>query len=188
MVPEPQVVVPLHLGQGAAVDPNFGGNTADAPGNLAGWYNSNPPSLLGKVHPNEGGPLSGYGGYSAMIGRFSVLGGGCPESPTLTLVGTRGRVAWNQGLETPANFKDWAVSERITVAGASPALIAFGDAAYRGVARGSTCDDGFLVTIRRNGATSSPARRSSAPRRFRLPSRDERSPRRLSGLQQPTRR
>ena len=36
-------------GEGTGLDPNFGGNSAAAPGALAGWFNSSPPNLNGRV-------------------------------------------------------------------------------------------------------------------------------------------
>jgi MYXO-CTERM domain-containing protein len=74
-------------GAGTGLDPNFGGNTAAAPGALAGWYNGSPPSLNGQV----GATAAGLG---VLVGRFSYAG-------DFSLVGSTLEVTWNQGLGTP---------------------------------------------------------------------------------------
>ena len=74
-------------GSGTGLDPNFGGNSAAAPGNLAGWFNSSPPSLNGAVGDS---PV----GQGVLIGRFSSAGG------EFSLEGTELSMTWNQGLGT----------------------------------------------------------------------------------------
>jgi hypothetical protein len=80
-------------GAGTGLDPNFGGNSAAAPGADAGWYNGSPPSLNGAVGdvPDASGALGGLG---VLIGRFSTLGDSDLIDGTL-------EVTWNQGLGTP---------------------------------------------------------------------------------------
>jgi hypothetical protein len=73
-------------GAGTGLDPNFGGNTAAYPGDLAGWYNGSPPSLNGQV----GETVVGLG---VLVGRFSYDGEFSIEGSTL-------EVTWNQGLGT----------------------------------------------------------------------------------------
>ena len=74
-------------GSGTGLDPNFGGNNANYPGNLAGWYNSSPPSLNGQVVDNDGT-------LGVLIGRFAYDG-------DFSLEGSALEVTWNQGLGTP---------------------------------------------------------------------------------------
>ena len=78
-------------GAGTGLDPNFGGNTAAAPGALAGWYNGSPPSLNGQV--GSVARPDGSFGLGVMIGRFATLEG--HDICGLTL-----EVTWNQGLGT----------------------------------------------------------------------------------------
>ena len=77
-------------GEGTGLDPNFGGNSASAPGANAGWFNSNPPSANGLV----GDTAVGLG---VLIGRFSSIG----AAPILN--GSTLSVTWNQGLGTDAS-------------------------------------------------------------------------------------
>ena len=74
-------------GSGTGLDPNFGGNSAAYPGNLAGWYNSSPPSLNGQVIDNDGT-------LGVLVGRFAYDG-------EFNLEGSALEVTWNQGLGTP---------------------------------------------------------------------------------------
>ena len=76
-------------GSGTGLDPNFGGNNAAFPGDLAGWYNGSPPSLNGQV-----GMLPGTIGMGVLIGRFAFDG-------DFDLSGSELFVTWNQGLGTP---------------------------------------------------------------------------------------
>lgn len=69
---------------GTGLDPAFGGNNAAAPGENAGWYNSNPPVAIGM-------PING----SVFIGRFALNGAG-----EFALMGTVS-VTWNNGIGTP---------------------------------------------------------------------------------------
>jgi MYXO-CTERM domain-containing protein len=82
-------------GAGTGLDPNFGGNTAGAPGALAGWYNGNPPSLNGQV----GSTAAGLG---VLVGRFAYAGDFSLEGSTL-------EVTWNQGLGTPGQQAGFTV-------------------------------------------------------------------------------
>ena len=75
-------------GAGTGLDPNFGGNNAAAPGNLAGWYNGSPPSLNGAVMDYDSGISN-----AVLIGRFSSTEA---ISPTVLSL----EVTWNQGLGT----------------------------------------------------------------------------------------
>ena len=81
-------------GAGSGVDPNFGGNNAAYPGNLAGWVNSSPPSLNGQVGDVPAGPNGKE--FGVLIGRFAYDGEFSLGDCGLTL-----EVTWNQGLGTP---------------------------------------------------------------------------------------
>ena len=85
-------------GSGTGLDPNFGGNDAAYPGDLAGWYNGSPPSLNGQV-----GMLPGELGMGVLIGRFAYDG-------DFDLSGTTLEVTWNQGLGTPGNQAGFIVN------------------------------------------------------------------------------
>ncbi len=88
-------------GEGTGLDPNFGGNSASAPGSLAGWFNSSPPNLNGSVQA-----LDAIGvGLGVLIGRFSVENGDAPD-----MLGTTLSVTWNQGLGTDGQQGTFAVS------------------------------------------------------------------------------
>jgi len=84
-------------GAGTGLDPNFGGNTANAPGALAGWYNGNPPSLNGATTTYDSG-ITGV-----LVGRFAYAG-------DFDLVGSTLEVTWNQGLGTGANQAAFTVT------------------------------------------------------------------------------
>ena len=103
-------------GAGTGLDPNFGGNSAAAPGELAGWYNGSPPSLNGQVGavPEPDGNLIGLG---VLVGRFATVG----ESD---LIGGTLEVTWNQGLGTPGEQAGF------TITPAPGALALFGLAAF----------------------------------------------------------
>ena len=83
-------------GAGTGLDPNFGGNTAAYPGDLAGWYNGSPPSLNGQV----GDTAAGLG---VLVGRFAFDG-------DFDLSGSELFVTWNQGLGTPGNQAGFIVN------------------------------------------------------------------------------
>ena len=83
-------------GSGTGLDPNFGGNNAAYPGDLAGWYNGSPPSLNGQV----GETIVGLG---VLIGRFAYSG-------DFDLSGSELFVTWNQGLGTPGNQAGFIVN------------------------------------------------------------------------------
>ena len=90
-------------GGGTGLDPNFGGNGAAAPGNLAGWYNGSPPSLNGQVGavPENNGDLIGLG---VLVGRFSTVEAGSD------LTGGTLEVTWNQGLGTPGQQAGFTIA------------------------------------------------------------------------------
>ncbi|MAC18898.1 MAG: hypothetical protein CMJ23_04320, partial [Phycisphaerae bacterium] len=75
---------------------NFGGNNADYPGNLAGWYNGNPPTLNGQVVDNDGT-------LGVLVGRFAYDG-------DFSLEGSALEVTWNQGLGTPGQQAGFIVT------------------------------------------------------------------------------
>ena len=77
-------------GDTTGLDPNFGGSSASAPGALAGWFNSSPPNLNGRVQAQNG--LGG--GLGTLLGRFST------EGDAFSLEGTEISLTWNQGLGT----------------------------------------------------------------------------------------
>ena len=78
-------------GDGIAVDPDFGGNSIDTPTWNAGWYNSSPPSLAGRIG-NVAGPNGGFA-LGLLIGRFAYEG-------DFTLEGSTLWTTWNQGIGT----------------------------------------------------------------------------------------
>jgi hypothetical protein len=99
-------------GAGVGVDPNFGGNNAAAPGADAGWYNSSPPSLIGR----PGDTILGLG---TLIGRFANTG-------EFDLTGSTFEATWNNGLGTPG------VQEMFTVVPAPGAMALLGLAGLAG--------------------------------------------------------
>ena len=80
-------------GAGTGIDPNFGGNSTNYPGDLAGWYNGSPPNLNGQVGQVPQGPGGSFG-LGVLIGRFAYDGDFDLTDSTL-------EVTWNQGLGTP---------------------------------------------------------------------------------------
>ena len=83
-------------GAGTGLDPNFGGNTAAYPGDLAGWYNGSPPSLNGAV----GDTIVGLG---VLVGRFAW-------GDNFDISGSTLEVTWNQGLGTPGQQAGFVVN------------------------------------------------------------------------------
>ena len=81
------------VGAGTGLDPNFGGPNTAYPGDLAGWFNSSPPSLNGQV--GQVAQTDGTFGLGVLVGRFAYDG-------DFSLEGTTLEVTWNQGLNTPA--------------------------------------------------------------------------------------
>ena len=81
-------------GAGTGLDPNFGGNTADRPGDLAGWYNGSPPSLNGAMIDGK-----------VLVGRFSSADG------EFSLAGSTLSATWNQGLGTPPGQGSFTIAE-----------------------------------------------------------------------------
>ena len=75
-------------GNGVSVDPNFGGNTAGAPGTNAGWYNGNPNNTIGMAQQT----VHTANGIGVFIGRFSV-----ENSNGFSLEGSSGQATFNQG-------------------------------------------------------------------------------------------
>ena len=75
-------------GQGSGLDPNFGGNSAAAPGVNAGWYNGSPPSYNGAAMTYDNG-VDG-----TIIARFS-------STAEFSMIGTTFEGTYNQGLGTP---------------------------------------------------------------------------------------
>jgi len=104
-------------GAGGGLDPNFGGNSATRPGDLAGWYNGSPPNLAGQVGSVPSGPNDKD--FGVLIGRFSYDG-------DFTLEGSTLEVTWNQGLGTPG------VQAQFTVTPAPGALALLGLAGLSG--------------------------------------------------------
>ena len=84
-------------GAGVGVDPSFGGNNAGEPGADAGWYNSSPPSLIGR-------PGDTVVGLGTLIGRFTYAG-------DFDLTDTTFEVTWNNGLGTPGVQEMFTVTE-----------------------------------------------------------------------------
>ena len=88
-------------GAGAGLDPNFGGNSATRPGDLAGWYNGSPPNLAGQV--GQVAQADGTFGLGVLVGRFAYSGDFALEGSTL-------EVTWNQGLGTPGQQAGFTVA------------------------------------------------------------------------------
>lgn len=86
---------------GTGLDPNFGGNTAAAPGALAGWYNGSPPNLNGQVG-QVARPDDSFG-LGVMVGRFAT-------STFKDLSFSSIEVTWNQGLGTQGRQGSFVVS------------------------------------------------------------------------------
>jgi MYXO-CTERM domain-containing protein len=88
-------------GEGTGLDPNFGGNSASYPGDLAGWYNGSPPNLNGQV--GQVAEPGGSFGLGVLIGRFAFEGDS-------SLIGSDLEVTWNQGLGTPGQQAGFTVA------------------------------------------------------------------------------
>jgi MYXO-CTERM domain-containing protein len=88
-------------GEGTGLDPNFGGNSASYPGDLAGWYNGSPPNLNGQV--GQVAEPGGSFGLGVLVGRFAFDG-------DFDLTGTTLEVTWNQGLGTPGQQAGFTVA------------------------------------------------------------------------------
>jgi hypothetical protein len=88
-------------GEGTGLDPNFGGNSASYPGDLAGWYNGSPPNLNGQV--GQVAEPGGSFGLGVLVGRFAFDG-------DFDLTGTTLEVTWNQGLGTPGQQAGFTVT------------------------------------------------------------------------------
>ena len=88
-------------GAGGGLDPNFGGQAANYPGDLAGWYNGSPPNLAGQV--GQVAQADGEFGLGVLIGRFAYDG-------EFTLEGSTLEVTWNQGLGTPGDQQEFTVT------------------------------------------------------------------------------
>ena len=88
-------------GAGGGLDPNFGGNSATRPGDLAGWYNGSPPNLAGQV--GQVAQADGTFGLGVLVGRFAYSGDFALEGSTL-------EVTWNQGLGTPGLQQQFTVA------------------------------------------------------------------------------
>ena len=94
------------VGSGTGLDPNFGGNGADYPDGLGGWFNSSPPNLngqVGNVAGNDETPEPDSFGLGVLIGRFAYDGDFTLEDSTLS-------VTWNQGLGTPGEQGSFTVT------------------------------------------------------------------------------
>ena len=80
---------------GTGLDPNFGGNTAAAPGADAGWYNSNPEVYIGQ-------PVDGM----VFLGRFAL--NGVDDFDLSGVVSA----TWNNGIGTEGNqLEDLVIME-----------------------------------------------------------------------------
>ena len=84
-------------GTSMGLDPNFGGPTASGPGALAGWFNSDPPSLAGQTMTYDSG-ITGV-----LIGRFSSTESFSMADSTLS-------ATWNSGIGTPVLQDSFTVS------------------------------------------------------------------------------
>ena len=90
---------------GTGTDPNFGGNTAEAPGDGAGWYNSNPNNPIGVGFTNSNLPGALGSNLSILIGRFSLQ-----DSGEFDLSGSLS-VTWNEGIGTPGTQASFDIME-----------------------------------------------------------------------------
>jgi hypothetical protein len=98
---------------GTGLDPAFGGPNAGAPGENAGWYNSNPPVSIGL-------PIQGIvpGVGVVFVGRFSIQG-----AEDFDLSGTVS-TTWNNGIGTDgAQAFDLQISELVVPAPGAMALL-----------------------------------------------------------------
>ena len=89
------------VGAGTGLDPNFGGPNTAYPGDLAGWFNSSPPSLNGQV--GQVAQTDGTLGLGVLIGRFAYDG-------EFSLIDSTLEVTWNQGLGTPGLQQEFTVA------------------------------------------------------------------------------
>ena len=92
-------------GNGTGTDPNFGGNTVNAPGENAGWYNGNPGYPIGLGYVNENLPGELGENLSIFIGRFSLQ-----DSGEFDLSGELS-VTWNQDIGLPGNQATFEIME-----------------------------------------------------------------------------
>ena len=92
-------------GNGTGTDPNFGGNSAAAPGADGGWYNGNPNNPIGVGFTNSNLPGDLGSNLSIFIGRFSLEG-----SAEFDLSGALS-VTWNEGIGTPGNQQSFDIME-----------------------------------------------------------------------------
>ncbi|MGA1399999.1 MAG: hypothetical protein ACO38P_06395, partial [Phycisphaerales bacterium] len=79
---------PIGSNNTTALDPSFTSPTAPVPPSDAGWFNSNPPNLQGRVNPST---------LRTHVGRFVIEGTDIPE--TLSFAANCG---YNKGIGTPA--------------------------------------------------------------------------------------
>jgi hypothetical protein len=103
---------------GTGLDPNFGGTVADAPGEDAGWYNSNPENYIGS-------PING----KIFIGRFALNGEGYFDLSGVV------SVTWNNGIGTEGHQVE---NLAITLCPAPGALALIGVAGLAGSRRRRT--------------------------------------------------
>jgi hypothetical protein len=73
-----------------ALDPSFDPATAAVPPSNAGWFNSNPPNLQGRVDPST---------LRSHVARLVILASDAPET-----LSWAANVGYNKGLGTPAQF------------------------------------------------------------------------------------
>ena len=73
-----------------ALDPSFNPATAAVPPSNAGWFNSNPPNLQGRVNPST---------LRTHVARLVILGSDAPDT-----LSWAANVGYNKGLGTPAQF------------------------------------------------------------------------------------
>ena len=92
-------------GNGTGTDPNFGGNTAAAPGADGGWYNGNPNNPIGVGFTNSNLPGLLGSNLSIFIGRFSIQ-----DSSAFSLSGALS-VTWNEGIGTPGTQATFDIME-----------------------------------------------------------------------------
>jgi MYXO-CTERM domain-containing protein len=95
-----------------SLDPNFSPGTGPTIAPLAGWFNSNPPNLQGRVDPAT---------LRTQIGRFVVVG--ITTSRSLSFAA---EMSWNEGLGTQGGNGQGSFSAAFVPAPGAVALLALG--------------------------------------------------------------
>ncbi|MGA1046325.1 MAG: thrombospondin type 3 repeat-containing protein, partial [Phycisphaerales bacterium] len=125
---------PVGSNNSTSLDPSFSSSTAPVPPEDAGWFNSNPPNLQGRVNAST---------LRTHVARFVIEGTDIPE--TLSFAANCG---YNKGIGTPAQF---AFDDPLGSGPASTVAYACPDGDGDGV---SDCFDNCLSTPNADQADS----------------------------------